>query len=153
MKYKLYYIKDKNHQYYNEIRGIRYSHQYQHLPECAEYIDKEYDSDKDGIPDLFFKENRQNINFARYKIKSDLSGIEEITSTEFLNNPRYISFQKEKQIKNKLEKALAKSERIKKITELEKIKIASPELSTEAQKMIDKLNAEEAQILNPIGEL
>lgn len=153
MKYKLYYIKDQNHQYYNEARGIRYDHQYQHLPDCAEYIKKEYDSEKDKIPDLFFRENGQEINFAKYKANADFTDIIEITPTELINNLRYQKEKKEKRVKQNLEKALAKNKRTEKITELEKIKITNPELVTEAQIEIDKLKAEDAKITNEISTL
>jgi hypothetical protein len=150
MKYKLYYIKDQNHQYYNEIRGVRFDYQYQRLPDCAEYIKKEYDSDKDPIPKLFFQEENKDINFAQYKANPDFTDIVKITPTELINNPRYQKEKKEKQLKQNLEKALAKNKRLEKITELEKIKISNPDLAIHAQAEIDKLKAEESK---NIGEL
>jgi len=84
MKYKLYCINR------NEIRGLRYYYQYHLLPKNAEWIKKEFDSEKDGIPELFFIEDGKRINFTKYKANANLTDIIQITPLELESNPGYI---------------------------------------------------------------
>ena len=143
MKYKLYYIKDQNNVYYNEIRGIRFDHQYNQIPDYAEYIQKEYDSNTDGIIDLFFSENGNHINFAKYKTNETFTDIVEITEQELQSNPRYTEHQNKKIIQEALIVSKHNAAINAQIAELQALKIERPELGT----IID------AQILELQGQL
>ena len=148
MKYKLYAISDPNHLYYKEIRGIRYSDQYHFLPFNATYINKEYDTEKDGDigRDLFFKDesSRQDINFAKYRVNDDYTGIVQISLPELKENPRYKKHKGEEEVKKLMDKKLKKAIRQQKRDILQALRVSNPELDEHITTHKNILDAEDA---------
>lgn len=145
MKYKLYAIKDFNHEYYKEIRGIRFEHQYHLLPECAQWISKEYNETKNPIPQLFHKDEfGKDINFARWKANDDFTDIVSIGIDEMQASERYKRYIKEIKVKKHLAKKMRKLERDHKRTVLEEIKVEFPNLSTQVNSLKTQLDEEES---------
>jgi hypothetical protein len=144
MKYKLYAIKNKDHPYFKEIRGIRYEYQYHQIPDCAQWIDKEYDDGIDFIPQFFHKDELGNVtNFARWKANDDFTDILSIEIDEMKASDRYKDHIKEEKVKKLLSKKIQKLELDNKRTALARIRIDNPNLADHVDKLKTKLDEED----------
>ena len=139
MKYKFYTIVEENHRYFREIRGIRFEGQYDNLPVFAKYINKEYSVEKDGVPDLFFKDNGKDINFARYKANSDLTDIVLINPSELESNPRYIKERRRKLFLDEEIKQIEIDKKKDRVSRLNKLKTRVPSFADIIDEEISEL--------------
>jgi hypothetical protein len=145
MKYKLYAFPSPSHHYSKEIRGIRFDHQYHLLPEGAEYINKEYNTDKDGIPALFHKEDGVETNYPTLQANEDLSDTLPLPISTSKAKPHYAKIRKKKKVERLLEKEIKKALRQQKKNALTTLKTKFPELEEEITEATSAIDAEDLE--------
>lgn len=145
MKYKLYTFANPSHHYSKEIRGIRYEYQYHLLPEGAEYINKEYDTDKDRTPSLFHKKDGIETNYPTLQANEDLTDVLPLSVSESKTKPHYSKIRKKKKVEQLLEREIKKALHQQKRNILIKLKTNFPELEEEITETISITDLEDLE--------